>query len=64
MECLWMIISTRRTLFGVRVAWQLHKLEKAGKLLSTSLHRFMYGGRKWLNESVYVRYPKRPPEQI
>ena len=47
-----MIISTRRTLFGVRVAWQLHKLEKAGKLLSTSLHRYMYGGRNWLNESV------------
>ena len=47
-----MIISTRRTLFGVRVAWQLHKLEKAGKLLSTSLHRFTYGGRNWLNETV------------
>ena len=47
-----MIISTRRTLFGVRVAWQLHKLEKAGKLLSTSLHRFMHGGRNWLNVLV------------
>ena len=52
MECLWMIISTRRTLFSVRVAWQQHKLEKAGKLLSTSLHRSMYGGRNWLNETV------------
>ena len=52
-----MIISTRRKTHAlrracVRVAWQLHKLEKAGKLLSTSLHRFMYGGRNWLNETV------------
>ena len=57
MECLWMIISTRRKTHAlrracVRVEWQLHKLEKARKLLSTSLHRFMYGGRNWLNESV------------
>ena len=52
-----MIISTGRKTHAlrracVRVEWQLHKLEKARKLLSTSLHRFMYAGRNWLNESV------------